>query len=65
MGIAVYYKAINTQFNGGKTIMLYADKWNKYKAKKVGKTICFYKLNWLEKILLQIMGYKVTRLPER
>ena len=45
--------------------MIYADEWNKYKAEKKGLTIFFYKVNWLEKLLLKIMGYKVTKLPEQ
>lgn len=45
--------------------MLYADKWNKYKAEKVGLTLCFYKVNWFEKLILTILGFKVTKLPER
>lgn len=44
--------------------MLYADEWNKYKAEKRGITIGLYKVNWFEKILLKIMGYKITKLPE-
>lgn len=45
--------------------MLYADEWNKYKAEKRGITMCFYKINWFEKILLRVMGYKVSKLPDR
>ena len=44
--------------------MLYADEYNKYKATKPGITICFYKLNWFEKLILNIQGYKVTKLPD-
>lgn len=58
----VVYKSV--VLSGGKIFMLYADEWNKYKAEKRGITIGLYKVNWFEKILLKIMGYKITKLPE-
>lgn len=44
--------------------MLYADSYYKYKAEKGLETILLPNLNWFDKLLWKITGYKVIELPK-
>lgn len=45
--------------------MRYADGYNNFKAEKKGITVYHRKMTRVKKILLNCMGYKVTKLPEK
>ena len=45
--------------------MLYADSCYKYKAEKGFETVFLPKLNWFDKLLWKIKGYKVIELPKK